>query len=265
MTYLNNPNNILHHQQPHTAIPVGPASAMFQPGYAGTHSQEVRHWNQGGHIPATAAPTYGMSQGGGFGGAHAIFQPGFAGTNAQEVQQRNASFGAPQHYGYMQAQQGGYMQAQPAYQPPLGAHSVFSPGFAGTNVHEVQARNHSYSGQMGYAAPAGYTAQGYGASAGSIFSPAFAGTNVQEVRQLNQGGFAPAPIAGDGFGMHSHAQVTGMHAQAQAQAQEMGSPLGSGAHAMYSPGFAGTNVQEVRSLNQEQGVPHPGSIFPGSF
>jgi hypothetical protein len=248
------------------------ANSMFHPGFAGTNTSEVQHWNQGGHAQASVMPTYGMTSFSGLGGAPAqsMFQPGFANTNTQEVRQLNSGYAAPQQTSfqqqnayqqlhqasYQQPQMGGYQQSQASY-PSYGLHSqsIFSPGFASTNAQEVQARNHGsyagYSGMSAYPMQSGYAAQGQGqhfnAGTGSIFSPGFAGTNTQEVRQYNQGGF---------------------YSQQPQQPQQMHSyanPLGAGAQSVFSPNFAGTNTQEVRSQNAGQAAPHTGSIFPGSF
>jgi len=267
MTYNN--NNIMQSLQPTISGAMGSAGAMFQPGFAGTNVQEVQHWNQGGQLQSlgTSAPTYGMSFGGGIGGAQSIFSPGFAGTNVQEVRQLNSGYPAQQQQGgysqnqplgYMQNQYSGYIQAQPTYQQAnygAQAGSIFSPGFAGTNVQEVQARNHS--GYNNYIGQAGYSNQAGNTSGGSIFSPGFANTNVQEVRQLNQGGFAPTPVMSSGYNTQ---------AQQVQQQQQYQNQLGMGAQSMFSPGFAGTNAQEVRQLNAPgQMVQQTGSIFPGTF
>lgn len=274
MTYN---NNIMQSQQqtPFSGA-MGQTGSMFQPGYANTNVHEVQYWNQGGHSPATITPTYGMNYGGS--GTQAMFQPGFANTNVQEVRQLNSGYNAPQQQGYqqtqmnsyqqqvqpinylhphntgyVQAQPSGYMQTQTAYQPTYGAatNSIFSAGFAGTNIQEVQQRNNT-----GYAGQTGYSNNTLG---GSIFSPGFAGTNVQEVRQLNQGGAPSAGMLG-GYGLHPQQQ------QPQQSYQSYGNSIGTGAPSIYSPGFAGTNVQEVRSLNHGgQMTAHTGSIFPGSM
>jgi hypothetical protein len=300
MTYF---NNIMQSQQPAIPGAAGQANAMFQPGFAGTNASEVQYQNQGGFSSASATPTYGMSFGGGIGGAQSMFQPGFANTNVQEVRQQNslsatptygAAFGggiggaqsmfqpgfantnaqevrqqnaaAPQQFGYQQAQPTNALfnqssilpQSQPSYQQSIGAGSIFSPGFAGTNIQDVQARNQaSFSGQAGFAAQSSYpgyaTNAGYSPSSASIFSPGFANTNVQEVRQLNQGGYASAPTANIGLGMQA------------LQAQQPLQAYGTANQSVFTPGFAGTNVQEVRSLNSGQQAPFTGSIFPGSF
>jgi len=303
MTYNN--NNIMQSQQ-QTNIPaaIGQASAMFQPGYANTGSQEVQYWNQGGHSPSAQLPTYGLSYGGGISGSpQAMLQPGYAQTNAQEVRQLNSVYAAPQQgyqqpqlnnyqqaqpinylhphqTGYLQTQPSGYMQVQPSgymhvqpsgymqvqstYQPAFGTavNSIFSPGFAGTNIQEVQPRNQTgYTGQTAFTSNNGYSAQ----LGGSIFSPGFAGTNPQEVRQLNQGNAAPAGIMSSGYGLHPQQQQQQQQQQNQQSLANYGSSLG-GTQSIYSPGFAGANVQEVRSLNSGGQAPaHIGSIFPGSI
>lgn len=261
-------NNMMHSpQQPQFFGAMSPAGAMFQQGFAGTNVQEVQHWNHGGHAQSIGTPSLGMSSG----GAQAIFSPGFANTNVQEVRQlNNTGYPQQQQYfgyaqnpalhslqnqstGYAQAQQAGYIQAQPSYQQSVGQGSIFSPGFAGTNVQEVQARNQV--GYSGYGGQAGYTNQAAypPAMTGSIFSPGFANTNVQEVRQLNN----------TGYGLH--AQQGQLQPQAYAN-QAYSNQAGAGAQAIFSPGFAGTNTQEVQQLNTPgQVAPHTGSIFPGTF
>ncbi len=72
---------------------------------------------------------------------------------------------------------------------PAGA--MLQPGYAGTNVQEVQHWNHG-----GHAQSIGTPTYGMPAGGGigqgqSIFSPGFAGTNAQEVRQLNHSYQAP--------------------------------------------------------------------------
>ncbi|WGV61452.1 hypothetical protein QIH01_10015 [Brevibacillus brevis] len=281
-------NNMMHsQQQPQFFGAMSPAGAMFQQGFAGTNVQEVQHWNHGGHAQSIGTPSLGMSSG----GAQAIFSPGFANTNVQEVRQLNNT-GYPQqqqHFGYAQnpalhslqnqstgyaqGQQAGYIQAQPSYQQSVGQGSIFSPGFAGTNVQDVQARNQV--GYSGYGGQASYTNQAAypPAMTGSIFSPGFANTNVQEVRQLNN----------TGYGLHAQqgqlqqsqlqqsqlqqSQLQQSQLQPQAYAnQAYSNQAGAGAQAIFSPGFAGTNTQEVHQLNTPgQMAPHTGSIFPGTF
>ncbi|MDF2681257.1 MAG: hypothetical protein K0R47_2447 [Brevibacillus sp.] len=327
MTY--NYNIMQSQQQPNISGAMGQAGSMFQPGYANTNAQEVQYLNQGGFSPSSQAPTYGMSYGGGIGGTQAMFQPGFANTNVQEVRQLNSGYAAPQQQGFQQAQMNsyqqtqpinylhphntGYTQAQSTYQPAFGAttNSIFSPGFSGTNVQEVQQRNNTgftgYTGQTGYSSNTGYSSpiggsifspgfagtnvqevqqrnntgfsgytgqSGYTNNAGysspisgGIFSPGFAGTNVQEVRQLNQGGNATAGIMSSGFGLQPQQQQQQQpQQQSQQSYQSYGNSIGTGSQSMFSPGFAGTNVQEVRSLNNGgQMTAYTGSIFPGSI
>ncbi|QDS35571.1 hypothetical protein [Brevibacillus brevis] len=274
-------NNMMHsQQQPQFFGAMSPAGAMFQQGYAGTNVQEVQHWNHGGHAQSIGTPTTGMS----YGGAQSVFSPGFANTNIQEVRQLNQA-GYPQQQpqlqqygygqnqalqsmqnqftGYAQGQQAGYMQAQPSYQQSVGHGSVFSPGFAGTNVQEVQARNQV--GYSGYGGQAVYTNQSAypPTMTGSIFAPGFANTNVQEVRQLNNTGYGMQ--AQQGQQQQSQLQQPQLQPQAYAN-QTYSNQAGAGAQSVFSPGFAGTNTQEVRQLNTPgQMAPHTGSIFPGTF
>ncbi|RNB68635.1 hypothetical protein [Brevibacillus panacihumi] len=240
------------------------AQSMFQPGFAGTNAQEVQYQNQTGFSQASAAPAFGGFSSGGIAGnasAQSMFQPGFAGTNAQEVRQLNQSFS--------QQPFGGFTQSQASYQPSFGAQSIFSPGFAGTNVNEVQARNSSYnalSNNLGSFPQASMSSQGqlFGGGANSVFSPGFAGTNTQEVRQQNQNS---AAFANTSFQQQPQAQLQqqAFYGGYPQQTQATAGQLGFGAQAVFSPNFAGTNVQEVRALNAGQAAPHTGSIFPGSF
>lgn len=268
MTHMN--NNMMHPQQPSFYGAMSPAGSMFQPGFAGTNVQEVQHWNNGGSAQSFGTQTPAFS--GGMSGGQSIFAPGFANTNVQEVrqlnntfpaqqqQQQQQSFGQNQALQYMQNQQAqnqqaSYFQQQPTYQQAFGqgVNSIFSPNFAGTNTQEVQARNQvGYGGQTGYM----YQSANPPAMSGSIFSPGFAGTNVQEVRQLNQ----------PGFNMQAGQIQQQQQQQQQFQPQAFANQPGTGAQSIFSPGFAGTNAQEVRQLNTPgQMGPHTGSIFPGSL
>jgi len=240
------------------------AQSMFQPGFAGTNAQEVQYQNQTGFSQASAAPAFGAFSSGGMTGnasTQAMFQPGFAGTNTQEVRQLN--------HGYSQQPYGGYMQSQASSQPAFGGQSIFSPGFAGTNVSEVQSRNsgayNALSNNLGSFPQASMSSQGqfFGGGANSVFSPGFAGTNTQEVRQQNQNSaaFANSFYQQPQAQMQQQSYFSGYPQQTQAAAGQ----LGFGAQAVFSPNFAGTNVQEVRALNAGQAAPHTGSIFPGSF
>ncbi|RNB56809.1 hypothetical protein EDM57_10810 [Brevibacillus gelatini] len=290
MTNTNNNNNSNNQMQsqPQFLGAMTPASAMLQPGFAGTNVQEVQYWNHGGHAQSVGTPTYGMTSGGGMSGAQSIFSPGFAGTNAQEVRQQNHSYQTAQQQGYGQQQAYGQQQQQQAYMPNqafnaimhqssgyaqqqpssnqgygVGIGSIFSPGFAGTNAQEVRQQNQpgsggyqGFAGQMQPYAQATYPP----ALTGSIFSPGFAHTNVQEVRQHNQNSGFGSSLPQGGYG------IPAQYGQQQQQVQQYQQPLGQGVNSIFSPGFAGTNVQEVRQLNTPgQTTPHTGSIFPGSY
>ncbi len=266
-------------QQP-SALPqyqpvTGAAQSVFQPGFAGTNVQEVRALNAG--YPASAAfgpysgqayaaqqqqqPTaYGTTQALG-GSASAIFQPGFAGTNAQEVRQDYALSQQSTIPAYGNPYQTGAIGA-PVSAAPVSA--IFQPGFAGTNVQQVrQEYAPSQQGAIPHPAYAAPTATGM--TAGSIFQPGFAGTNVQEVRALNAG--YPVPAA---FGPYSGQAYATQQQPTAAQQQPTGSgtsqALGGSASAIFQPGFAGTNVQEVRqdyTLSQQSAQPPYGYAAPG--
>ncbi|WP_400161872.1 hypothetical protein ACAF76_016080 [Brevibacillus sp. TJ4] len=240
------------------------AGAMFQPGFAGTNAQEVQQQNQPQFSQVSSAGTYGFSNAGGFGGAQAMFQPGFAGTNAQEVRQNNMQ--SQQNQGAQQ-QFGGFGQfQQPSYQSAFSgqAGSIFSPGFAGTNVQEVQARNNNSFGGYGLGSFAG--ASGFGLNnqaTNSIFSPQFAGTNVQEVRQQNQLSAQNQTGYGGQFQQQQQYQQQQQQFQPQQQFQSFANSAGIGMNpqAMFQSGFAGTNPQEVRAHFS----PFGGSLTQGSF
>ncbi|WP_340673399.1 hypothetical protein [Brevibacillus agri] len=147
---------------------------------------------------------------------------------------------------------------------PAGA--MFQPGFAGTNVQEVQHWNHGGHAQS-IGTPTYGMASGGGASgAQSIFSPGFAGTNAQEVRQLNNSYQAPQQNYNQAQA-YSQQQAYGQQQQGYGQNQALQSIMhqsggyipaqpayqqsyGTGANSIFSPGFAGTNAQEVRQQNQ---------------
>ncbi|MGN7470797.1 hypothetical protein [Brevibacillus sp. SAFN-007a] len=145
--------------------------------------------------------------------AGAMFQPGFAGTNVQEVQHWNHG-GHPQSIGtptYGMASGGGVS----------GAGSIFSPGFAGTNNQEVRQQNHSYQApQQGYGQQQAY---------------------VHQQQQQQQ-----AYVPNQAFNAIMH--QSGSYAQAQPSYNQ---GYGAGAGSIFSPGFAGTNAQEVRQQNQQ--------------
>ncbi|MGO0059696.1 hypothetical protein ACTID9_06750 [Brevibacillus fluminis] len=192
--------------QPVSAL--GSANAIFQPGFAGTNVQEVRQLNSGYAAPALSTgytATYGTGLSGNIGlgtPVQAIFQPGFANTNVQEVRHLNqggylqqqglGAYGTGIHAGMQTGMQAG-MQA-PSF--PATAQAIFQPGFAGTDVNEVRARNAGggFIGQNAFAAMHAIPSQGmntqaympvqsFGNTAQAIFQPGFAGTNVAEVRQ----------------------------------------------------------------------------------
>ncbi|AIG25229.1 hypothetical protein EGH10_07685 [Brevibacillus laterosporus] len=269
----------------------GPASAIFNPNFAGTNVQEVKALNNS-FYPTTQAfsqvpsPSYGTQSG--YGTANSVFNPGFAGTNVQEVRALNAGQSAPalahQAYGQVPSYGNQHYATQVGF---TGANSIFQPGFAGTNVQEVRAQN---AGQptpgvasltnLAYGQNQNYAVQGGFTNANSVYQPGFAGTNVQEVRHLNAGQAGTALSQGmnsninsvytPGFAGTNANEVHALNAgysmptvaqqpyQAhipqtqsyQFQAPSYSSPVSyAGANSVFQPGFAGTNVQEVRSLN----------------
>lgn len=247
MTY-----NTLYGQSPTQYQPVsGSVSALFHPGFAGTNVQEVRALNAG-HSATTVLPTYSVA---GWSApvsptypvtglsapVSSVYSPGFAGTNVQEVRALNAGYPAPaihqQAYGVGQAP----VSVNPAFTStitgPSAVNSIFSPGFAGTDVNEVRARN---AGAINVAPLSTNLSMAGGVAGGinSIFSPGFAGTNIQEVRALNAGYPAPAAV--------QQPLTTGYAATGVTPGYPSGMGAGS-INAIFQPGFAGTNAQEVRS------------------
>ncbi|ATO50241.1 hypothetical protein P4V86_20330 [Brevibacillus laterosporus] len=226
----------------------GSANSVYNPGFAGTDVQEVRALNAGQPAPTLANQAYGQfsSYGnqnygtqGGYAGANSVFQPGFAGTNVQEVRALNAGQPTPgvanlanlaygqfssgnQNYGV----QGGY----------TGANSVFQPGFAGTNTQEVRQLNATHAGTA--------LSQGLNSNINSVFNQGFAGTNANEVQALNAGYSLPA------VAQQPYQSYTPQTQSYQFQTPSYSSPVSyAGANSVFQPGFAGTNVQEVRQLN----------------
>jgi hypothetical protein len=187
------------------------------------------HWqSQGAYQPyqSFAAPVSGP--------VNAVFQPGFAGTDVQEVRALNAGYAAPAVSGTLgmsHAPVASLPSVSPVYGVGAPISAIFSPGFAGTDPQEVRARNagtyQSYSGPVGM---------------NSVFSPGFAGTNVQEVRALNAGYSAPSMATG--------ALGTGYINQPLSTPYSgMTAGIPGGINAIFQPGFAGTNPQEVRAWN----------------
>ncbi|NGQ94883.1 hypothetical protein G3578_06755 [Brevibacillus sp. SYP-B805] len=174
----------------------------------------------------------------------AIFQPGFAGTDVQEVRALNAGYATPALSGGLGVSHAPIASAPSpvGYQPHVGIggpiSSIYSPGFVGTDVQEVRARN------LGTYAP--YAGVG-GAGVSQIFSPGFAGTNPQEVRGLQPGYPAPATVP-------SPPAASFVSQGAPYAGQAAGIP--GSVNAIFHPGFAGTNVQEVRALNTGYGTPY---------
>ncbi|TGU73594.1 hypothetical protein EN829_064820, partial [Mesorhizobium sp. M00.F.Ca.ET.186.01.1.1] len=119
---------------------------------------------------------------------------------------------------------GGHAQSigTPTYGMPAGGgtgqgQSIFSPGFAGTNAQEVRQLNHSYQAPQ---------AQGY---------------NQQQAYGQQQQGY------GQNQALQSIMHQSGGYIPAQPAYQQS---YGAGINSIFSPGFAGTNAQEVRQQNQ---------------
>ena|GEM_PF-529356 len=269
----------------------GNVQAVFQPGFAGTNPQQVRQQiasdggfgygavnaaglsnvgavNAVGLNNVSTAYGYGQTQPS-FGNVQAVFQPGFAGTNPQQVRQQIARDGGFAYTGSGLTNTAGSVglgQTQPAIG---GVQSVFQPGFAGTNPQEVRqqiARDGGFGygnvgvtnvNTTGFATNAvnygfGQTQPAFG-NVQAIFQPGFAGTNPQEVRQqiASDGGFGygnAVVSTGVGFG----GNVNYGFGQTQ--------PAFGNVQAIFQPGFAGTNPQEVRQqIANDGGFAYTGS------
>ncbi|QQE72652.1 hypothetical protein KDJ56_11750 [Brevibacillus composti] len=145
-------------------------------------------------------------------------------------------------------------QAQTAGIPAAfggGAQAVFQPGFAGTDVQQVRnqiARDggYGYTGaQQSFAQTAGNAGvpASFGGGAQAIFQPGFAGTDAQQVRNeiARDIGFGVQPnFANAGFGQS--VGTAGIPAA-----------FGGGAQAIFQPGFAGTDAQQVRNQISRDG------------
>ncbi|WP_139488109.1 hypothetical protein [Brevibacillus dissolubilis] len=223
-------------------------------------------------------------------GAQSVFQPGFAGTNVNQVRQDiareggfnsnvglspvgslgtvgayNTNYGVP--YGATtnqalrpQAYVGG---VQPGGILATGAQSVFQPGFAGTDVNQVRqdiAREGGFNSNVGaygtqYAVPYVTTTnqalrpQAYvggvqpggilATNAQSVFQPGFAGTDVNQVRQdiAREGGFNSNYGTVGAFGTTTQGYGQNVYGQ---------TAYNAGVQSVFQPGFAGTNVNQVR-------------------
>lgn len=259
------------------------AQSVFQPGFAGTDVQQVRNqinrdlsWNYGTGVQSG----YGAGGQMGYGyqgvvgvpasipavGAQAVFQPGFAGTDAQQVRQsiaREGGFNTGLQSGYgMGGYQGSYQGSvgiPGAVSGGVGAQAVFQPGFAGTDVQQVRnqfSRDLSNYGtglqpNYGTGLQPGFIPTGY-QGAQAVFQPGFAGTDVQQVRNqigrdmgMNYGaglqsGFGASLQSNYGVGYQG---TVGMPASIPA----------TGPQAVFQPGFAGTDAQQVRQSIAREG------------
>ncbi|WP_078548557.1 hypothetical protein [Litchfieldia alkalitelluris] len=270
------------------STPIGGGShMMMQPGFAGTNAQEVSRQNA--QSAGSGSNVQGGFQGNGFnqsnfqnqgqfstpisGGSHMMMQHGFAGTNAQEVSRQNA-----QSTGSGSNVQGGFQgngfgganfQSQGQFSTPIGggAQMMMQPGFAGTNAQEVSRQNAQSAGS-GSNVHGGFQGNGQGASfqnqgqfsapmgggAQMMMQPGFAGTNAQEVSQQNaqssQGG---SNVQGGYQAQNGFQQQNGF----------VGQQFSGGDQAMFQPGFAGTNAQNVAQQNSQSA--HSGMNVQGGF
>ncbi|WP_126425423.1 hypothetical protein [Brevibacillus marinus] len=140
------------------------------------------------------------------------------------------------------------------YQQASGVQSVFQPGFAGTNPQQV--RQDIAQSNFGQAQQAAFgstqSAQAALGGAQAVFQPGFAGTNPQQVRQ---------DIAQEsGFASHAYG---GLQPLQQAAYLQPSQAAFGGAQAIFQPGFAGTNPQQIRQQwAQESG--YAGSVYAQS-
>ncbi|RXI96442.1 hypothetical protein DS745_22280 [Anaerobacillus alkaliphilus] len=130
----------------HIAGPQG----VFQPGFAGTEAQHVRHQNSqlyqqvgGGHYSQSQQPSYATHQIHQYSGPQSVFQHGFSGTDVQHVRQQNMQSIQPQYgnVSYQQSQPPSYGTHQSNFGQYSGPQSVFQHGFSGTDVQHVRQQN----------------------------------------------------------------------------------------------------------------------------
>jgi hypothetical protein len=175
-----------------------------------------------------------------------LYAQGYAGTNPQHVSHQNAqsTYGATNQ---AMNQQQGYQTGTHFH----GPQSVLHSGFSGTDVQHVRQQNaqstqnvgqHMITHQTtGHPAAVGYQQVGTPITGSqAAFQSGFAGTDVQHVRQQNaqsiQGTTAYQPV----------------YQQSYANNQYTGAPISS-QQAIFQPGFAGTDVDQVRQQNSHSG------------
>jgi len=256
------------------------AQSVFQPGFAGTDVQQVRNqiardggFGYGPTNQATyASPQLGNVPVGLQGGVQAIFQPGFAGTDPQQVRNQIAR---DVNFGYGQTLQATYATPQLSNVPlglQSGAQAIFQPGFAGTDAQQVRNQiardlNYGYTTtqplQATYQTTSAYQSNlpvGVPAAVSggvqAIFQPGFAGTDVQQVRnQISRDG-------GFGYGTTAYQTAQSVGALGVPTAYQTNQALGAvgvpaavsgGVQAVFQPGFAGTDVQQVRNQISRDG------------
>ncbi|WP_134685024.1 hypothetical protein [Brevibacillus migulae] len=251
----------------------GAAQSVFQPGFAGTDAQQVRNQiaRDGGfgygqaYQTTYATPQFSNVPVGLQSGAQAIFQPGFAGTDPQQVRNqiaRDLNPGVQSYQNTFTSQQFGGV---PVGLQSGAAQAIFQPGFAGTDPQQVrsqiarelnygyanQALPTSYQGTAAYQSnvPVGVPAAVSG-GVQAVFQPGFAGTEVQQVRNqiARDGGF--------GYGATAYQSNQSLGAVGVPAAYQTTQTLGAvgvpaavsgGVQAIFQPGFAGTDVQQVRN------------------
>lgn len=240
------------------------AQAVFQPGFAGTDVQQVRNqiaseggYQYGNSAYLTGAPTAHVSSfpAGVQSGAQAIFQPGFAGTDPAQVRNQ---FARSSNVGYGQAIQSTYTSPQFTNVPvgvaaavPASVQAIFQPGFAGTDPQQVRSQFAGY-GASAQAAPAAFNAYQSNNPVGvqAIFQPGFSGTSAQQVRSqiANDIGLGYGPVT-----QTVPAAYPGTAAYQSSLPVGVSSSVPGGVQAIFQPGFAGTDVQQVQNQIAREG------------
>ena len=121
--------------------------------------------------------------------------------------------------------------------------------FQGTNQYNQGNRQFQQQG-------VGYTSQTHSTGAQAMFQPGFAGTNAQQVRRQNQQSVQSQSFQPNQFQGTPQYQQRGNQFQQQGNQFQQGVGYSgqsyvSGQQAIFQPGFAGTNAQQVRQQNQQ--------------
>jgi len=174
-------------------------------------------------------------------------QPGFAGTDIDQVRYNNNQ---SQSNGQLTGVQQQYRPVSQSQQYVGNTHPIFQPGFAGTDAQQVrqniaQTTSGQYNTNVGVGVNPSYRTQNQvqnqyvGTQA--VFQPGFAGTDVDHVRYYNSQSINNQQNQYLGTNVQQQQQYRGTVGVNQQQSVYPTSP-----QAVFQPGFAGTDPQQVR-------------------